>query len=94
MTHSDDRKNLDFAGGQVHALISFLNALIETHPNPDVLAKRFERISQVALALVEGTLVSDEFLDGRQNVTDRLKLALERAQVQQESRRKDRDLSS
>ena len=80
MTESE---KIQFLGGQVHALIGFALAIIHTHPAPVRLPRHLDFVGQITLARAEGSLVSDEYLDGVQDVQNRLTHAVETALRQQ-----------
>lgn len=67
---SDER--CAFLSGQVHALISFALATVETHPNKAALKHEFEMSSQVALARLENALTIDKAIEGFQDAAGRL----------------------
>lgn len=71
---------LEFLGGQVLLLVGFLVAIIDTHPDPDDLALRFEKIEQTTLARSEGVLVAEDYIEGELDISKRLKRAIEIAQ--------------
>jgi len=81
-----DAERLDFLAGQVHALMGFAQAVISTHHAPERLARHLDSIGQMALARAEGTLVSDDYVDGVQDVQNRLKRGVEIALGQREAR--------
>jgi hypothetical protein len=91
MTDSENRK-LEFIGGQVHALMGFALAVIDTHPAPARLAQSIDSIGQITLARAEGILVSDRYIDGIQNVMGRLRRGLETALAHQEPHNSDEGL--
>jgi hypothetical protein len=80
---------LEFIAGQVHALMGFALAVIDAHPAPARLAQSIDSIGQVTLARAEGVLVSDRYIDGIQNVMDRLRYGVETALGRQEPHSRD-----
>jgi hypothetical protein len=83
---ADDRReieNVRFLAGQVHALMGFCVAVINTHPSPDDLRLHLDAVEHVTLARVESTLVIEDFLEGVRNVFDRLKTAVADAEARQ-----------
>jgi hypothetical protein len=78
-------ENVRFLAGQVHALVGFCIATINTHPSPADLSQHLEAVEHVTLARVESTLVMEDFLDGVRNVFDRLKTAVSDAEARHES---------
>jgi hypothetical protein len=78
-----ETENIRFLAGQVHALVGFCVAVINTHPSPADLSQHLEAIEHVTLARVESTLVIEDFLDGVRNVFDRLKTAVANAETRQ-----------
>jgi hypothetical protein len=79
-------ENIHFIAGQVHALVGFCVAAINSHPSPEMLGLHLDAVEHVTLAQVESTLVMEDFLDGTRNVFDRLKAAVADAEAQQEER--------
>jgi hypothetical protein len=77
-------ENVRFLAGQVHALVGFCIATINTHPSPADLSQHLEAAEHVTLAYVESTLVMEDFLDGVRNVFDRLKTAVSDAEARRE----------
>ena len=82
MTDTRETENVRFLAGQVHALVGFCIAIINTHPSPADLSQHLEAVEHVTLARVESTLVIEDFLDGVRNVFDRLKTAVADAEAQ------------
>jgi hypothetical protein len=78
---------VEFVAGQVHLLVGFLISIIETHPDPEDLARRFENIEQVTLARTEGVLVAEDYIDGELDISKRLKRAIEIARERKASLR-------
>ena len=85
------RERLRFVSGQMHMLVGFLLAVIDTHPDPTELARHFETAAQITLALSEGALIPEKYLDGELNILARLKDALENARARQAASHKERD---
>jgi hypothetical protein len=82
---TQETENIRFLAGQVHALVGFCVAVINTHPSPADLNLHLEAVEHVTLARVESTLVIEDFLDGMRNVFDRLKTAVANAEARQEA---------
>jgi hypothetical protein len=82
-TQKTETENVHFLAGQVHGLIGFCIAVINTHPSPANLSQHIEAVEHVTLARVESTLVIEDFLDGVRNVFDRLKTAVASAEARQ-----------
>jgi hypothetical protein len=82
-TGETETENVRFLAGQVHALIGFCIAVINTHPAPTDLSLHLDAVEHVTLAKVESTLVIEEFLDGVRNVFDRLRRAVADAEARQ-----------
>jgi hypothetical protein len=80
-TESD---NIRFLAGQVHALVGFCVAAINSHSSPEVLGLHLDAVEHVTLAHVESTLVVEEFIDGMRDVFDRLKAAVADAEARQD----------
>jgi len=83
MADTRESENMQFLAGQVHALVGFGIAIINTHPSPAELSQHLEAAEHVTLAHVESTLVIEDFLDGVRNVFDRLKIAVADAEARQ-----------
>jgi hypothetical protein len=83
MADTRETENVQFLAGQVHALVGFCIAIINTHPSPAALSQHIEAVEHVTLAHVESTLVIEDFLDGVRNVFDRLKIAVASAESRQ-----------
>ena len=83
MADTRESENVQFLAGQVHALVGFCIAIINTHPSPAELSQHIEAAEHVTLAHVESTLVIEDFLDGVRNVFDRLKVAVVDAEARQ-----------
>ena len=84
------KRKLEFVGGQVHLLVGFLLAVIDTHHDPDELGRHFEKVQQITLARTESTLVAEAYIEGQLDISQRLKPAIEKAQARKEAPRKDR----
>lgn len=82
-TGETETENVRFLAGQMHALIGFCIAVINTHPSPAELSLHLDAVEHVTLAKVESTLVIEEFLDGVRNVFDRLRRAVADAEARQ-----------
>jgi hypothetical protein len=98
MSENEDEEELDmlwsrlrFANGQIHMLIGFLLAVIDTHPDPSELNRHFELAEQITLANSEAALIAEEYIDGELDVSKRLKNALERALARRGDQRKGPD---
>ena len=63
-------QKIDFVGGQVKALMNFMNVLIVTHPSFSALKEHFETAALVGQAVSGAETVSEEFLQGMENVND------------------------
>jgi hypothetical protein len=79
-----ESENIRFLAGQVHALVGFCVAVINSHPSPGEFGLHLEAVEHVTLAHVESTLVIEEFIDGMRNVFDRLKAAVADAEARLE----------
>jgi len=82
-TAETETENVRFLAGQVHALVGFCIAVINTHPSPTELGLHVDAAEHVTLAHVESTLVLEDFLEGVRNVFDRLKTAVADAEARQ-----------
>jgi hypothetical protein len=85
MADAGETKNVRFLAGQVHALVGFCVAIINTHPSAGELSQHLDAAEHVTLAHVESTLVIEDFLDGVRNVFDRLRDAVASAEARQAS---------
>jgi hypothetical protein len=83
MADAGETKNVRFLAGQVHALVGFCVAIINTHPSASDLGQHLDAAEHVTLAHVESTLVLEDFLDGVRNVFDRLRDAVASAEARQ-----------
>ena len=83
-------EKLEFLAGQVHALVGFSLAAINTHPALATLARHLELVEQANLKRVEATKATDEYVDGLRDVFDRLKTGLESARALRKKRNKPR----
>jgi hypothetical protein len=86
---TEAEKKIEFLGGQIHALMGFALAVINTHPAPARLSRNLDFVGQTTLAHAEGSLVTDAYVDGVQDVQDRLKRGVEMALQQQAPPNKD-----
>ena len=84
-------RRLRYSDGQVHMLIGFLLAVIDTHPDPHELMRHFERAEQITLAKSEASLIAEDYIDGEIDVANRLKAALETARARKATGNKDQD---
>ena len=62
--------------GELVAMTALLRAMIETHPNPELLRSRFEQKFQAALAATVPAPVKEEYLTGLQEQAERLWVGL------------------
>jgi hypothetical protein len=83
---TEESARLEFVAGQVHALLAFALAVIETHPSPALLEQHLGLAQQAGLARAESTLLPDDFLDGQRDVMDRLQQRALRARERREGR--------
>jgi hypothetical protein len=81
---TQESANVHFIAGQVHALVGFCVAVINTHPSPVELGLHLDAVEHVTLAQVESTLVIEDLLQGVRNVFDRLKAAAAEAEARLE----------
>jgi hypothetical protein len=75
----DEEHRVNFLAGQVHSLIGFALAVINTHPDPANLQAHLETADVAAVSVAGGPLVSDEFLKGMEDVAVRLRVSVESA---------------
>lgn len=72
-------EKIEFLAGQVHALIGFATAIITASPDPGHLARHLDFVGQINLAQAEGELVPNVYIEGVQDIQDRLREAVETA---------------
>jgi hypothetical protein len=84
-----DSEKIEFFGGQVHALMGFAQAVIMTNPSPERFSRHLDFVGQIALARAESSLVTDAYIDGVQDVQDRLSRSVQMALQRQASPNKD-----
>jgi hypothetical protein len=75
----EEARRIDFLAGQVHSLIGFALAMVNTHPDPAKLQKHLEAADLAAVSVAGGLLVSDDFLKGMEDVAVRLRVSVETA---------------
>ncbi len=75
----DEAHRVNFLAGQVHSLIGFALAVVNTHPDPANLQAHLEKADLAAVRVAGGPLVSDEFLKGMEDVAVRLRVSVESA---------------
>jgi hypothetical protein len=92
MADTRESENVQFLAGQVHAIVGFCIAIINTHPSPAELSQHIGAAEHVTLAHVESTLVIEDFLDGVRNVFDRLKIAVADAEARQAAQAAPEDI--
>jgi hypothetical protein len=91
---TNETENVHFIAGQVHALVGFCVAVINSHPSPEMLGLHLDAVEHVTLAHVESTLVMEDFLEGTRNVFDRLRAAVADAEARQEERMASAEVAS
>lgn len=74
-----DSEKIEFLGGQVHALIGFATAIILADRDPVRLGRYLDYVGQINLAKAEGVAVPDIYVEGVQDIRDRLASAVETA---------------
>jgi hypothetical protein len=74
----DVQNKVQFLGGQVHMLVGFALAIIESHPDLAELERKFQMYAQTTLANTEAVTVPDEYVDGVLDISKRLQNAIER----------------
>lgn len=62
------------AGGELNALRAFALALINTHPDITKLLEEFVRLEEVAIALGNGSSVSEQYLESMRSLSNELKM--------------------
>jgi hypothetical protein len=85
-----DSEKLEFLAGQVHALVGFGLAAINTHPSLASLARHLDLAEKATLARVEASAATHDYVDGLRDVFDRLKTGLESARALRKKRNKPR----
>ena len=76
---------IDFALGQIQALIAFATAVAKTHENAGDLAAQFAKAEHVGRGRLESSRALDQMLNGFQDLSQQLRITLERAATVQES---------
>ena len=79
-----DEKRLEFVAGQLHELLSFALAVINTHHDPANLEAHLKSADFAASARAGAQQVSDSFLEGMDDVAVRLRVAAETARQRKE----------
>jgi hypothetical protein len=87
MTTQTNTRNesIDFALGQIQALIAFATAVAKTHENAGDLAVQFAKAEHVGRSRLESSHTLDPMLNGFQDLSQQLRITLERAAAVQES---------
>jgi len=75
----DDVRLVDFLAGQVHSLVGFALAVVNTHPDPANLQAHLESADVAATRIAGGAHVSNDFLKGMEDVATRLRASVESA---------------
>ena len=78
-------ERIDFALGQIQALIAFATAVAKTHENAGDLAAQFTKAEHVGRNKLESSSALDTMLNGFQDLSQQLRATLERAATVQES---------
>jgi hypothetical protein len=86
---NDEVRRVDFVAGQVHSLIGFALAVVNTHPDPANLQAHLEKADLAAVSIAGGQLVSDDFLKGMEDVAVRLRVSVESARQRRGAARTD-----
>ena len=76
-----DSEKIEFLAGQVHALMGFAIAIITTSADPTRLARHLDFVGEITLARTEGASVPDSYVEGVQDIQDRLTRAVETART-------------
>lgn len=79
------RECIDFALGQIQALMAFATAVAKTHENAGDLAAQFAKAEHVGRSRLESSGALDTMLNGFQDLSQQLRATLERAAAVQES---------
>jgi hypothetical protein len=72
----NDEEYTEHLAGRIHGINSVLLALTLAHPDPGKLLYELERVEQAALAQVESSLLSDQYIAGMNDSVDRARNAL------------------
>jgi hypothetical protein len=80
----DIQRKVQFVGGQVHMLVGFALAIIESHPDLRELERKFQMHAQTTLANTEAITVPEEYVDGVLDISKRLQTAIERVRERRE----------
>lgn len=76
---------IDFALGQIQALIAFATAVAKTHENAGDLAVQFAKAEHTGRSRLESASALDTMLNGFQDLSQQLRSTLERAATMQEN---------
>jgi hypothetical protein len=68
-----DAEKIDFLGGEVDALLAFASAMIKTHPNLQALDGAFTQSKELQAASALASTASEAFLQGQEQVRERIK---------------------
>jgi hypothetical protein len=71
-------KWLTFVAGRAQGLTAVILAMAETHPDPAALLSSLERWEQIGIALAETAPFRDEYIEGIQDVIERVRDHLRR----------------
>ncbi len=74
----DEQSRLDFVIGQVHALRGVVLTLVRTHPDPVCLLAELKLMSLAATARTGPTGVSEDFLEGFDDLAETVRVAAAR----------------
>jgi hypothetical protein len=78
---NSETRRVDYLAGQIQSLIGFTLAAINTHPDPANMQAHLETVDLAATANAGGVAVSETFLEGMRNVSERLQGAVEMARL-------------
>jgi hypothetical protein len=86
VTEEDEARFL-FVAGQVHSLLTFALAAINTHPDPSSLGRHLQLGDTAATGRIGGEPIDESFLEGMADIAEKLKRCAERAEKRKETPR-------
>lgn len=85
MTQSE---KIEFTAGRVHALVGFVTAVAYSHPDPVKLAAAWEQVGLANLAMAESQPVDEAYIEGVQDMQQRIQALVALALKEPMRRRK------
>ena len=68
-----DSEKIDFLGGEVDVLLTFVSAVIRTHADPGALQRAYMQSRELQAASTPGAPASKAFVHGQEQIRERLK---------------------